>query len=67
MKIHVKNINVEPEILWALLCQLRRVFATNKDTHTFDDCDEWLETELNSIKKELESLGKTILITKGGL
>jgi len=67
MKIHVKNINVEPETLWYFLCELQRVFVTNKDTHTFEDCDEWLEIQLNRIKDHFESLGKTILITKGGL
>ena len=67
MKIHVKNIDVEHERLFDLLCELQKPFVTNKDTHTFYDCDEWVEIQLERIKKHFESEGKTIMITKGGL
>jgi hypothetical protein len=67
MKIHVKNIDVEHERLSYLLCELQKPFVTNKDTHTFYDCDELFEIQLERIRQHFDSEGKTIMITKGGL
>jgi len=67
MKIHVKNINVEHQKLFELLCDLQKPFISNKDTHTFYNCDDLLEKQLNTIKEHFEQTEKTILIIKGGL
>lgn len=67
MKIHVKNINADYQKLFDMLCKLQRVFITNKDTHTFYNCDEWLETQLEVIKEYFKINNQTIIIIKGGL